>query len=287
MPDHVLSAFADGVLTVTLNRPDQLNAFTGEMLQGLLDAMDMADADSQVRAVVLTGAGERAFCAGADLSSGGFEREDEQGPHRDGGGLVTLRMFELTKPLIVAFNGVAVGVGASMSLAADIRLASTTARFGFVYARRGIVPEGNSSWFLPRIVGISRALEWVCTGRIFPAQEAFEAGLVRSLHAPNDLLAAAQALGREIAENTSALSVALSRQMMWRLLGADHPMAAHEVESAILAGNDANADVREGVASFLEKRPPAFPLRVPGDLPAVFPWWSERIFRPLQAGEPR
>lgn len=270
-----------GVLTITLNRPDRLNAFTVRMSEELLDAFDRADADDEVRAVVLTGAG-RGFCAGADLGAGGRTfAYSESIAHRDHGGKVSLRIFESLKPVIVAVNGPAIGVGVTMTLPADVRLASTAARFGFVFARRGIVPEAASSWFLPRLVGISRALEWATTGRIFDAQEAQEGGLVRSVHEPEDLLPAAYALAREIADNTAPVSVALARQMMWRMLGADHPMTAHEVDSRAIQARGVSDDAREGVTAFLEKRPASFPDRVSADMPDFFPWWPDRPWTPL------
>jgi enoyl-CoA hydratase/carnithine racemase len=275
------------VLVVRLNRPDRLNAYTMTMHDELVDAYDRADADGEVRAIVVTGAG-RAFCAGADLGRGGatFAREPGDQPHRDSGGMLNLRTFECTKPVIAAINGPAVGVGATMTLPMDIRLAADTARIGFVFARRGIVADGCASWFLPRVVGVAKALEWTLSGRVFDATEAHEAGLVRSLHPADELLPAAMELAREIAENTSAVSVTLNRQLMWRMLGADHPMAAHEVESRALELVGRSADAREGVESFLAKRPPRYPGRVPADLPDFYPWWPERSFRPL-TGEPR
>jgi enoyl-CoA hydratase/carnithine racemase len=271
----------DGVLTITLDRPDRLNAFTARMSQELIDAFDRADADDEVRAVVLTGAG-RGFCAGADLGAGGTTFAHPEGTaHRDHGGQVSLRIFESLKPVIVAVNGPAVGIGVTMTLPADVRLASTTARFGFVFARRGIVPEAASSWFLPRLVGISRALEWATTGRVFDAQEAREGGLVRSVHEPEDLLPAAYALAREIADNAAPVSVALTRQMMWRMLGADHPMAAHQIDSRAVQARGMSGDAREGVTAFLEKRPASFPDRVSADMPGFFPWWPDRPWTPL------
>jgi enoyl-CoA hydratase/carnithine racemase len=277
----------DGILTLTLDRPEALNAFTPRMQQELIDACDRIDADDEVRAVVVTGRG-RGFCAGADLSGGGstFDYEargtpsrDERGlPPRDGGGQVTLRLFNLTKPVIAAVNGPAVGVGVTMTLPMDVRLASATARFGFVFARRGLVPEAASSWFLPRVVGISRALEWVCTGRVFPAEEALAGGLVRSIHPPDELLPAARALAKEMSEGTSPVSVALSRQMLWRMLGAAHPMEAHRVDSRGIAARGASPDAVEGVQSFLEKRPASFPLRVSDGMPDFYPWWDEPEF---------
>jgi enoyl-CoA hydratase/carnithine racemase len=278
---------AAGVATLTLDRPDQLNAFTERMLAEALDAFDRIDADDAVRAVVVTGRG-RGFCAGADLSGGTATFDpaaappgrgpDARGVRRDGGGLLTLRVFECAKPVIAAINGPAVGVGATMTLPMDVRLASETAKFGFVFARRGIVPEAASSWFLPRVVGISRAMEWVATGRVFPAAEALAGGLVRSVHPPDELLPAAYALAQEIVENTAPVSVALSRQLLWRMLGADHPMEAHKLDSRLIDSRGASADAREGVMSFLEKRPAVFPLKVSADMPAAYPWWEPRRF---------
>lgn len=277
----------DGIATITLNRPDKMNAYTRTMGEEIMAAMDDIDADDAVRAVIFTGAGERAFCAGADLTPEGggqvfsdpSEVSDLSDPKvRDGGGLLTLRLFESKKPLISACNGVAVGVGATMQLAMDIRLASATARYGFVFARRGIVPEAASSWFLPRIVGISQALEWCYTGRIFDAEEAKTGGLVRSVHAPEDLLHAARALASEIAENTSAISVAMTRAMMWRLASADHPMEAHKIDSRAIYRLSRGADAKEGIASFLEKRKAAYPGKVSTDMPDFYPWWDARPY---------
>ena len=289
MDDTIATELADRILTITLDRPDRLNAFTVPMQRELCAAFDRADADPEVRAVVVTGRG-RGFCAGADLAMGGATFDVDAGSpatgspgddgrvHRDEGGLLTLRIYSCTKPVIGAINGAAVGVGATMTLPMDVRLASEAARFGFVFARRGIVPEACSSWFLPRVVGISAALEWTMTGRVFGADEALERGLVRSVHAPDDLLPAAYELAREIAENTSAVSVAMTRQMLWRMLGADHPMAAHRVDSPAIANLGRSADAREGVVSFLEKRPPSFVDRVPEDIPAPWPFWDEPTF---------
>jgi len=280
--EQILHEVVDGVLTITLHRPEKLNAFTPTMMRELIDAFDRADADDAVRAVIVTGAG-RAFCAGADLSGGGgtFDNtaRDTLETHRDGGGLVALRIFESKKPIIAAINGPAVGVGITMTLPMDVRLASTAARMGFVFARRGIVPEACSSWFLPRVVGISRATEWVYTGRIFSAEEALAGGLVSRIVPPADLLATARGLAREIADNTSAVSVALSRQLLWRMLGADHPMEAHKVDSRAIYWMGSSADAREGVAAFLEKRPARFTLRPSADLPGFYPWWPPRRWR--------
>lgn len=278
---------AAGIATITLNRPDKMNAYTRDMGAQIIAAMDDIDADDAVRAVIFTGAGERAFCAGADLTpesggqvfASGEAVESLSDPRvRDGGGLLTLRLFESRKPLISACNGVAVGVGATMQLAMDIRLASETARYGFVFARRGIVPEAASSWFLPRIVGISQALEWCYTGRVFDAAEAKAGGLVRSVHAADDLLPAAHALAREIADNTSAVSVAMTRAMMWRLASADHPMEAHKIDSRSIYRLSRGADAKEGIASFLEKRSPRYPGKVSADMPDFYPWWDERPY---------
>ncbi len=284
MFNEILYEVADSIATVTLNRPDRLNAFTGVMMGELLAVFDEIDADDAVRAVIVTGAG-RAFCAGADLSAGGdtFARggsniQTDVGVPRDGGGMVSLRIFECTKPVIAAVNGPAVGVGVTMTLPMDIRLCSDTAKFGFVFARRGIVPEACSSWFLPRIVGISQAAEWVFTGRVFDDQEALDAKLVRSVHRGDDLLAAARTIATEIAENTSAVSVALSRQMLWRLLGASHPMLAHRADSRGIAERGRSADAREGVKSFLEKRPANYSDRISDGLPDVFPGWTTPTF---------
>jgi enoyl-CoA hydratase/carnithine racemase len=277
---------SDNILTITLNRPDKLNAFTARMLAELLDAVDRADRDDDVRAVIFTGAG-RGFCAGADLSGGAntFNAEN-RGPvdpgldgHRDGGGLLTLRLFDCLKPLIAACNGPAVGIGVTMQLAMDIRLASEEARYGFVFTRRGIVMEACSSWFLPRLVGPQQALEWVMTGRVFPAEEALRGRLVRSVHSPADLLPEARRLAGEIAGNTAPVAVALNRQMIWKMLGADHPMEAHKVDSKGIYARGKSADVREGVVSFLEKRKARFPDKVSKDMPGYFPWWQQRPFK--------
>ncbi|HYV57187.1 MAG TPA: crotonase/enoyl-CoA hydratase family protein [Candidatus Nitrosopolaris sp.] len=280
--EQIRYAVDDGILTVTLHRPERLNAFTTRMMYELLDAFEHADADDAVRVVIVTGAG-RAFCAGADLSGGGGAFDYAGGPsieeHRDGGGLVALRIFESKKPVIAAINGPAVGVGITMTLPMDVRLASSASRMGFVFARRGIVPEACSSWFLPRLVGMQRAAEWVYTGRVFTADEALAGGLVARVVAPEALLDTARQLAREMADGTSAVSVALSRQLLWRMLGADHPMEAHQVDSRCLYWLGKSADTYEGVAAFLEKRPARFTLRPSSDLPDFYPWWPERKFK--------
>jgi enoyl-CoA hydratase/carnithine racemase len=272
---------ADGVLTITLNRPDRLNAFTETMMNELIAAFDASDADDDVRAVIVTGEG-RAFCAGADLAKGGEtfdwrERAAAGDVPRDGGGRVVLRIYDSLKPVIAAINGPAVGVGITMTLPMDIRLAADGAKIGFVFARRGIVPEACSSWFLPRLVGISQAMEWVATGRVFDAAEAERGRLVRSVHAPGELLAAANGLAREIADNAAPVSVALARKLMWRGLGAGHPMAAHQADSRAMFARGQSADAIEGVTSFLEKRPASYPDRVSDGLPELGleePQWS-------------
>lgn len=282
--EEIIYEVSEQIATITLNRPDKLNSFTNRMLKEIIEAFDESDADDSVRAVIVTGSG-RAFCAGADLSGGretfaqgGSDVKAKTGVMRDGGGLVSLRIFESKKPVIGAINGAAVGVGVTMTLPMDIRLASTTSKFGFVFAKRGIVPEAASSWFLPRIVGISQATEWCFTGRMISAEAAKDARLVRSVHAPEDLLPAAREIACEIAENTAPVSVALSRQMLWRMLGADHPMQAHRVDSRAINSRGASDDAREGVMSFLEKRPANFPVKVSDGLPAVFPDWQDPQF---------
>src|ERR1700735_2916754 len=282
------------ILTITLNRPEKLNAFNATMQKELIEAFDAADRDHNTRSIIVPGAG-RGFCAGADLSSGAdtFDRDARRGPAkrlangsvdysdpnvRDGGGQVTLRIFKCLKPVIAAINGPAMGIGVTMQLAMDIRIASENARFGFVFSQRGIVPEAASSWFLPRIVGISQALEWCYTGRVFPAQEALAGRLVSRVVPVDELLPAATALAREIAAKTAPVSVALIRQMMWRMTGADDPMEAHKVDSRGIYARGRSDDVREGVVSFLEKRPANFRNKVSSDMPDYFPWWREREY---------
>jgi enoyl-CoA hydratase/carnithine racemase len=282
--EQIITATDAGVLTITLNRPERLNAWTATMQSELIAAVDAADAD--VRAIIVTGAG-RAFCAGADLAGGEatFDWRQREQAHadaavpRDGGGRFTLRVFDSTKPVIAAINGPAVGVGATMTLPMDIRLAADDARIGFVFARRGIVPEACSSWFLPRLVGISRAMEWVATGRVFSAREALEGGLVRSLHPRDELLDAARELAREIADNTAPVSVALARRMMWRMLGAEHPMLAHRADSRGMYLRGQSADAAEGIRAFLDKRPARYPDRITDGLPDIMPGWQAPEFR--------
>ena len=280
----------DGIAVLTLNRPDKLNAFNTQMMLDMIAAFDFTDAADEVRCVIVTGAG-RGFCAGADLSAGGqtFDYDarggadkaarTKEGVQRDGGGLLTLRIYESLKPVIAAVNGPAVGVGVTMQLAMDIRLASTEARFGLVFARRGLNPEAASSYFLSKLVGVQTALEWCYTGRVFPAQDAFDKGLVRSLHAPDDLLPAAKALAREIADNTAPVSIALTRQLIWRMAGASHPIEAHMADSRGIQARGRMADAKEGVMSFLEKRPASYPDKVSTDLPDIWDHWKAPEFR--------
>ena len=295
MFETITTAVDDGIFTLTLNRPDRMNAFTPLMMREMCAAFDMADADDNVRAVIVTGAG-KAFCAGADLGSGAatFDYAARRGKDgvgspiradgsmdwdhegvRDNGGLLTLRMFNAKKPVIGAINGAAVGIGVTMQLPMDFRLASDTARFGFVFARRGIVPEAASSWFLPRLVGIGQALEWCYSGRVFGAEEALKGGLVRSLHAPDDLLPAARALAKELTSESAPVSIALTRQMMWRMMGAASPMDAHRLDSRLVWARGGMADAKEGVASFLEKRAAVYPDTVSGDVPHFSPWMDD------------
>lgn len=295
--ETIIYDVADGILTLTLNRPDKLNAFITAMMNELIDAFERADKDDAVKAIIVTGAG-RAFCAGADLSAGArtFDREARKDRHpiplgpdrepdlthdaaRDGGGRVALRIFSCLKPVIAAVNGAAVGVGATMQLPMDIRLAAEEARFGFVFSRRGVVPEACSSWFLPRIVGISQALEWTFSGRVFCAAEALAGGLVSRVYPREELMPAARALARDITDNAASVSVALIRQMMWRMLGAAHPMEAHRIDSRGIIARGASPDAREGIMAFLEKRPARFADTVSRDMPAFFPWAEEPGYR--------
>lgn len=293
--ETILYDVADNILTITLNRPEKLNAYNATMQAELIAAFDAADADDDVRAIIVTGAG-RGFCAGADLSGGAdtFDRDAKRGPvkrlpngdvdysdpkARDGGGQVTLRIFKCLKPVIAAVNGPAVGIGVTMQLAMDIRIASENARFGFVFSQRGIVPEAASSWFLPRLVGISQALEWCFSGRVFPAAEALKGRLVSQVVPPDELLPAARALARSLIDRTAPVSVALIRQMMWRMLGADDPMEAHKIDSRGIYARGRSEDVKEGVTAFLEKRPAEFSDKVSKDMPDYFPWWDEREYK--------
>lgn len=279
MTEEVLYGVDGGVATITLNRPGRLNALDTAMYAGLLEAFDQADADDQVRAVIVTGAG-RAFCAGADLGRGGrtfdYGEYAGDGPApRDRGGQLVLRIFRALKPVIAAINGPAVGVGISMTLPMDIRILADNAKVGFVFAARGIVPDGAASWFLPRIVGISQALEWCLTGRVFPASEALTGGLVRTVCPAAEVLPAATTLAREIAANVAPVSAVLTRQLLWQMLGADHPMQAHRLDSRAIYHTGQMADAAEGVSAFLEKRPAHWTLAPSRDLPDWFPWRPE------------
>ncbi|MBI5116117.1 crotonase/enoyl-CoA hydratase family protein [Candidatus Poribacteria bacterium] len=282
--EHIKYELDDRILTITLNRPEKLNAFTSAMGTEMIEAFDRADEDDEVRVVIVTGAG-RGFCAGSDLSGGAdtfdnvTRKNETLEEHRDAGGVGVLRIYEMKKPIIAAINGPAVGVGITMTLPMDIRIASTAAKMGFVFARRGITTEACSSWFLPRIVGISRAAEWVLTGRVFPAQEALDGGLVSRIVSPEELMPTAVKLAREIADNTSAVSVTLSRQLLWRMLGADHPMEAHKIDSKCIYYMGKSPDSYEGVMAFLEKRPARFTMKPSVDMPPFYPWWKERPFK--------
>ena len=289
----------NGIMVLTLCRPEAMNAFTGRMMHEMIDALDKADADDAVRAIIVTGDGERAFCAGADLSEGdktfdyaarsdggkksnvisdGDEVNWSSQDIRDSGGILTLRIYDSIKPIIGAINGAAVGIGVTMQLPMDVRIASDNARFGFVFARRGIVPEACSSWFLPRIVGISQALQWCYSGEVFGAEEALRGGLVSEIVPPADLLARAKGVALQMTQMSSPVSVAMTRQMLWRMMGADHPMEAHKVDSKAVFGRGRQSDAKEGVMSFLEKRTPEFADKPSSDMPGFYPWWDERKF---------
>jgi enoyl-CoA hydratase/carnithine racemase len=272
----------NGIGLITLNRPDKLNAFTPLMGRELLQALDLADQDDEVRVLIFTGAG-RGYCAGADLSAGGGSAfssgEGTIDDFRDGGGVLNLRIFELKKPVIAAINGPAVGIGATMTLPMDIRLASDTAKIGFVFTRRAIAPDGCCTWFLPRLVGIGQAAEWLISGRVFSAPEALQSGLVHRVLPAGDLMPAAMEKAREIIENTSSISVALTKQLVWRMLGAGHPMEAHRIESKAVQFMGRSEDCQEGVNAFLEKRKPNFPMRLSRDMPDFYPWWNEPPFK--------
>lgn len=284
--ENLLYRIEDGIATITLNRPEKMNTVTTEMRDELIATFDQADNDPDVRAIVVTGSG-KAFCAGADVSGGAKSFDPEErgwaediDEFRDGGGMITLKIFACTKPVIAAINGVAAGLGSTMLLPMDIRIASQSARFGFVFSRRGIVPEACATWFLPKVVGINRALEWAFTGRVFPAAEALDAGLIRSIHPDEELLDAAYAIAHEIVDNAAPVAVGMIRQMMWRLVGSAHPMDAHRVDSKVNFWLGQSPDVAEGITAFLEKRPPEFGMRLPTDLPTFYPWWDEPEFSP-------
>jgi enoyl-CoA hydratase/carnithine racemase len=292
----ITTEISEGIFTLTINRPERMNAFNGDMMKDMIAALDVADSDDRVRAIIVTGAGDRAFCAGADLGAGKDTFDYTKRPERleagsplradgtvdyshpgvrDSGGRLTLRIFNSKKPVIGAINGAAVGIGATMQLPMDFRLASTKARFGFVFAKRGIVPEAASSWFLPRLVGISQALDWCYSGRVFGAEEALAGGLVKSIHAPENLMSAARALAHSLTRESAPVSIALTRQMMWRMLGAAHPMEAHKIDSRAIWSRGQSGDAIEGVTSFLEKRPAVYPGKVSTDTPHFAPWMDE------------
>ncbi len=279
--EYIQCSLGDRILTMVLNRPDKLNAVTNKMLKEMIDAFDRADQDDRVRVIIVTGAG-RAFCAGADLSNREntwmYHSEKLEG-HRDAGGLVTLKIYEMKKPVIAAINGPAVGFGITMTLPMDIRIASESARMGFAFTRRGIVPDACCTWFLPRIIGISQAAEWTLTGRVFSAQEALQKGLVSRVERPEELLTTAREIAREIACQTSAVSVGLTRQLLWKMLGADHPVEAHKIDSQCMYYMGKSPDSSEGVMSFLEKRPPRFKMKPSSDMPEFYPWWKDRSFK--------
>ena len=279
---NILLEQRDNIAVLFLNRPNKLNAFTFSMMEEIISALDFLEADDSVHAVIITGKG-RAFCAGADLSSGqetfnpSFDdfAVQENDFRRDSGGILTLRMYKFLKPIVVACNGPAVGIGASMQLAADIRLASDQARFGFVFNNRGIVPDACSSWFLPKIVGISRALELTYSGRIIDAQEALQLNLVSSIHDSENLLSNAVDIAKKMVQNSAPVSISLTRQMLWRSLESSGPYDAHVIESKAIDSRGASEDAKEGVSSFLEKRPAEFKNKVSSDMPEFFPWWKD------------
>ena len=279
---NILLEQRDNIAVLSLNRPNKLNAFTFSMMEEMIAALDALDADDSVHALIITGKG-RAFCAGADLSSGqdtfnpSFDdfAVQESDFRRDSGGILTLRMYKFLKPIVMACNGPAVGIGASMQLAADIRLASDQARFGFVFNNRGIVPDACSSWFLPKIVGISRALELTYSGRIIDAQEALQLNLVSSIHDSEKLLSNALDITKKMVQNSAPVSISLTRQMLWRSLESSGPYDAHVIESKAIDSRGASEDAKEGVSSFLEKRPAEFKNKVSSDMPEFFPWWKD------------
>jgi len=275
-----------GILTLTLNNPEKMNAVSAVSCRELISAFDAADRDDDVHVVIVTGAG-KAFCAGADLSGGPgdqsfynrFTGTGDTFAGRDDGGVVNLRIYDMKKPVIAAINGAAVGFGITMTLPMDMRIASNNAKMGFAFARRGIMLDGCATWFLPRLVGMGAASEWVYSGRTFTAQEALEKGLVSELLDADELMPRARKIAGEIARNSSSISVALCRQMMWKMMGAGHPMEAHILESRALNWLYTVPDAREGVTSFLEKRSPEFPMKVSADMPDFYPWWKEREFK--------
>ena len=278
---YIKCVVEDHILTLVLNRPDRLNAVHDGMLNEMIAGFDEADRNDEVRVVIVTGAG-RAFCAGADLAKRGDTwdyRTEKLEDHRDSGGTVALRIFESKKPVIAAINGPAVGFGITMTLPMDIRIAAENSKMGFVFTRRGIVPDACCTWFLPRIVGINRAAEWTLTGRIFSPKEALENGLVSRIEKPENLMQTAREIAREISDNTSPVAITLTRQLLWRMLGADHPMDAHKIDSKCMYYMGRSPDSTEGALSFFEKRPPTFRMKPSSDLPDFYPWWPDRPFK--------
>jgi enoyl-CoA hydratase/carnithine racemase len=277
MSENFLCVNENHILTITLNRPDRLNALTELAINEFMGILDQADEDDEVKVIIVTGNG-RGFCAGADLENGEeafSDKKTDLNEFRDWGGRLSLRIYELKKPIIAAINGPAVGVGITMTLPMDIRIASTNAKMGFVFSRRGIAPEACSGWFLPRVVGISKAVEWTLTGRIISSQEALNGGLVSQVVSPEELLTTARSIASEIVENTSSISVATTRQLMWRMLGANHPIESHKIESKLIQWLAAQEDAKEGVTSFLEKRPARFTMKVSSNMPPFYPWWEK------------
>ena len=280
--ETLLTEIADGVMTVTLNRPDKLNAFSTTMSRELIDFFQRVNAMDEVRAIVVTGAG-RAFCAGADISGGtsAFQvwNDGNKPQKREASDSITLAIFNCLKPIVAAINGAAVGVGITMCLPMDIRMMSSSARIGFVFNKRGMAMEAGSCWFLPRLVGMQQAQDWVMTAELFGADEALKGGLVRSVHPAGELLAEAQKLAREIADNTAPVSVALTRHMLWRNSAQPHPMEAHKIDSRAIYRRSRSGDAKEGISSFLEKRAPSYPDKVSTDMPDFFPWWEEAVYK--------
>ncbi len=277
-------AVEDRILTITLNRPEKLNAYSEDMHHDLFKAMDEAEADDNIRVIIVTGEG-RAFCAGMDLGKGNdtfnygeLDENPDWSEYRDLGGMLALRFYESTKPMIAAINGPAVGVGITMTLPMDIRLASEDSKMGFVFVRRGVMPDGCANWFLPKLVGVGQSLEWFLSGKIFSAAEARERGLISSIYPADQLLDKAKEMAMDIARNTSAVSVALTRQMVWRMAGADHPMESHKVETRGFYYTGRSKDAKEGIMSFIEKRKPVFTNSPVSDMPPFYPWWKEPEF---------
>ena len=273
----------DKSLLITFTRPDEMNTFSGKMMVEIMETLDEAESDDSVRSVIFTGSG-RAYCAGADLSQGektfDWSKRDSKvnGVAIDTGGMLTLKLYDFKKPIIAAINGSAVGVGVTMTLPMDVRIASDNAKFGFVFAKRGIVPEACSSWFLPRIVGVSQSLEWMMSGEVFSAEEALKGKLIREVTSQENLVPRALEIAQKFSDKTSAVSVSLTRQMVWKMLGEKHPMSAHKIDSRGVYYLGRSNDVAEGISSFLEKRDPEFSDTVSKNMPEYYPWWKEEEF---------